>query len=378
MLNSVVLQQIISTLFLLGGAAVMAEAECPAECSCAPTLPLCPPGVSWVTDHCGCCKVCARQFNEDCSSTEPCDHIKGLRCHLGAGGDPERGLCRAEAHGLPCMFNGQVYQHGENFQPVCQHQCTCMNGVVGCMPLCPHQVPLPHWRCSRPRLARPEGGCCEKWVCDDDNSIDEEPDEPVRISPPDHQLHPNDISALLQAQPQPQHPADTRLRETVSFPVSEALLQPRCFSQTTEWTQCSTTCGMGISSRLTNNNPDCRLVKETRLCQIRNCELAFPVASKGKKCQRVVRPQEPVSITFGGCSTAERYRPRTCGGCTDGRCCTPSHSRTARLRFHCPDGDSFHNVMWIQRCHCSASCGTDSRPSSTLLSIYNDIHNFRD
>lgn len=75
-----------------------AEGECPAECSCAPSPPLCPPGDSWVTDHCGCCKVCARQFNEDCSATEPCDHIKGLRCHLGAGGDPKRGLCRGECN----------------------------------------------------------------------------------------------------------------------------------------------------------------------------------------------------------------------------------------------------------------------------------------
>lgn len=76
--------------------APQAEGECPPECSCAPSPPLCRPGVSWVIDHCGCCKICAKQFNEDCSSAEPCDHIKGLRCHLGAGGDPERGLCRGE------------------------------------------------------------------------------------------------------------------------------------------------------------------------------------------------------------------------------------------------------------------------------------------
>ncbi|KAK7933284.1 hypothetical protein WMY93_004180 [Mugilogobius chulae] len=62
-----------------------AEAECPAECSC-PSPPACARGVSLVLDHCGCCKVCAKQFNQDCSSTEPCDHIKGLRCHLGAEG----------------------------------------------------------------------------------------------------------------------------------------------------------------------------------------------------------------------------------------------------------------------------------------------------
>ena len=63
------------------------------------------------------------------------------------------------------------------------------------------------------------------------------------------------------------------LPEGLSLPKSEVLLSPRCRLQTTDWTECSTTCGMGISSRVTNNNPECRLVRETRLCQIRQCEL---------------------------------------------------------------------------------------------------------
>ncbi|XP_063345689.1 cellular communication network factor 1, like 2 [Pelmatolapia mariae] len=376
MLCPVALQRIFFTLFMLGRAAVMVDSACPAECSCPPSPPLCLPGVSHVTDDCGCCKVCARQFNEDCSTTEPCDHIKGLHCHLGAGGNPERGLCQAEAHGVPCAFNGRVYQHGEDFQPVCQHQCTCMNGVVGCMPLCPYQVPLPRWRCSKPRLAQPEGGCCEEWVCDDDNSISEELSEPT-----ESQLHPNHISPLLPVQRQNHLPAasgaDT-FREIALFPLSEVLHEPQCFPQTTEWTQCSATCGMGISSRVTNNNPDCQLVRETRLCQIQHCDLQLPITKKWKKCQRTFRPHEPVSITFGGCSTAQRYRPRTCGTCTDGRCCAPSLSRTVQLRFHCPSGDILYNVMWIQRCSCSASCGKHTYHSSTSVNLYNDIHTFRD
>lgn len=116
----------------------------------------------------------------------------------------------AEAQGLPCEFNGRVYQHSEDFQSNCQHQCTCMDGVVGCMPLCPHQVPLPDRRCSQPRLARPEGSCCDEWVCDDDNHIKEEPDELTQTSLLDNQPLPNHISALLQAQPQTWHPALTR------------------------------------------------------------------------------------------------------------------------------------------------------------------------
>ncbi|KAI9543551.1 hypothetical protein NQZ68_008598 [Dissostichus eleginoides] len=381
MLSAVTLQQIFSSLFVLGSAAVMADSGCPVQCSCPSSPQPCPAGISWVSDRCGCCKVCARQFNEDCSATQPCDHIKGLRCHLGAGGDPERGLCRAEAQGLPCEFGGRVYQHGEDFQPSCEHQCTCMDRVVGCMPLCPPQAPLSTWRCARPRLASTERGCCEEWVCDDNNHIDEEPDEPTHTSLPDSQRPPNHISALLQAPLQPWHRAATgraTFREMVSFPMSEVLPQSSCFPQTTEWTECSTTCGMGISSRVTNENQDCQLARESRLCQVRQCEPQLPVASKkGKKCQRTIRPQEPVRISFAGCSTIHRYRPRSCGTCSDGRCCTPSLSRTVRLRFHCPDVEGFYrNVMWIQRCSCTTSCGPYSAPSSPAVSIHNDIHTF--
>ncbi|XP_028312150.1 cellular communication network factor 1, like 2 [Gouania willdenowi] len=362
---------------LLHAAAAMAESECPAECSCAPTPPLCLPGVSWVSDGCGCCKVCARQFNEDCSTNEPCDHIKGLRCHLGVGGDPDRGLCRAEAYGLPCAFNGRVYQHGEDFQPICQHQCTCMNGVVGCTPLCPPQLPLPLWLCSWPRLSRADGGCCEQWVCDDNNRIAEGPDEP-RATPTVDQLHPNHIDSLLRAPTPPQQPGENAYKERLSFPVSKAALETSCIPQSSGWTLCSTTCGMGVSSQVTNHNPECQLTRETRLCQIRDCEQRPAIITKGKRCQRTVRPEEPMSITFGACSTSPRYRPRFCGGCSDRRCCTPSSSRTARLRFHCPDGDTFYNVMWIQRCSCRASCRLDDGAFSPAIDLSNDVHTFMD
>lgn len=372
MLLSLTLQRILSSLVFLCSAAALAESECPAECSCPPSPPLCPRGVSWVLDHCDCCKVCAKQFNEDCSASEPCDHIKGLRCHLGAGGDPHRGLCRAEALGLPCEFDGRMYQHGEHFQPSCQHQCTCMNRVVGCMPLCPHQVPLPSWRCSRPRLLRPEGGCCDQWVCEDDNHISEEPDGPGITTLPDALPLPNHISPLGHDQSPLRLPGGKTYNEMLSFPVSEVSLESRCFPQTSQWSQCSVSCGMGLSSRVSSHNPECQPLRETRLCQIRPCDQPPSTVKKGKKCQRTSRPLDPVSLTFAGCSTAERYRPRSCGTCVDGRCCSPSLSRTVRLRFQCPDGEDFYqNVMWIQRCKCSHHC--DSNP---LLSIYNDIHNF--
>uniref|UniRef100_W5KDB5 Cellular communication network factor 1, like 2 n=1 Tax=Astyanax mexicanus TaxID=7994 RepID=W5KDB5_ASTMX len=345
---------------------------CSGPCSCPPSPPSCPLGVSLVLDECGCCKVCAQQFNQECSPEKPCDHIKGLRCHLGAGGDPQRGLCRADAQGRPCEFGGRVFQHGEDFQLSCEHQCSCMDGVVGCMPLCPHHLPLPIWHCTNPRLHTPPGHCCQEWVCDDDNRISEDPHDSSPQSP-----HTNHISKLLEVPGGHQARGNT-FQEWLSLPVSQVPFpSSKCFPQTTEWTQCSASCGFGISSRVTNSNPRCKLVRETRLCQIRECDIT-PAVRKGKKCRRTVRPREPEQITFAGCSTVRRYRPRTCGSCVDGRCCRQSETRTVPLRFHCADGESFtRSVMLIQRCRCSKSyCSTDRDHSAPAVSLHNDIHTF--
>ncbi|XP_035291634.1 CCN family member 1-like [Anguilla anguilla] len=373
-------QECFLTLFaVLLCTSVMVEGGCPSQCSCPHSPPSCPPGISWITDGCGCCKVCARQFNQECSLRHPCDHIKGLHCHLVPGGDPDRGLCRAEAQGRPCEFNGRMYQHGEDFQPSCQHQCSCMDGVVGCMPLCPHQVPLPDWRCASPRLARPPGRCCDEWVCDDDNRISEDPAGPRGAPPPDYpRPHLNAISKELQP-PEHPHGSTAAFLEWLTPQQPHVPFPSQCFSQTTDWSECSTTCGMGVSSRVTNSNAECRLVRETRLCQIRQCDLPLtPFLRKGKKCQRTVRPREAVRITFAGCSTARRYRPRSCGSCSDGRCCTPSQARTMRLLFRCPDGESFsRDVMWIQRCQCGAgTCPSRGPAPLPSVILHNDIHTF--
>ncbi|XP_029115161.1 cellular communication network factor 1, like 2 [Scleropages formosus] len=346
------------------------DAKCPEQCSCPASPPVCPPGVSWATDACGCCRVCARQFNEDCSPNQPCDHIKGLQCQMGAGGDPERGLCRAEAQGRPCEFDGRLYQHGEDFQPSCQHRCSCMDGVIGCMPLCPHQIPLPDWHCASPRLTRPLGRCCEEWVCDDSNRIEEEAEAP----PP----HPNAISKELPLPGLSLAGSGATFQEWTSQLESQISLPSACFPQTTDWSECSATCGMGVSGRVTNSNAECRLVRESRLCQVRPCDQIEALGlKKGKKCQRTIRPKEPLRITFAGCSTARLYRPRSCGSCSDGRCCTPSLTRTARLRFLCPDGESFtRRFMWILRCRCRPGCRAERRPSGPSVNLHNDIHTF--
>ncbi|CAM4713708.1 unnamed protein product [Leuciscus chuanchicus] len=359
-------------LFVLCSSEGEGSRGCSRPCSCPRDPPSCPLGVSRVLDECGCCKVCAQQFNQQCGPDRPCDHIKGLRCHLGAGGDPRRGLCRADAQGRPCEFGGRVYQHGEDFQPDCRHQCSCMDGVLGCMPVCPQHIPVPNTHCTHPRLETPPGRCCEEWVCDHQNSIREEPSDPR----PQHTPY-NHISRLLQS---PDSSQSTRgsFQEWASVPVSLVPFPTsECFPQTTDWSECSASCGFGISSRVSNSNAQCKLVRETRLCQIRECDIT-PAMKRGKKCRRTVRSREPERITFAGCSTARRHRPRVCGMCVDGRCCQPSASRTVRLRFLCPDGENVtRNVMWIQRCRCSrSSCRAQRERSSPTVSLHNDTHTF--
>lgn len=78
----------------------------------------------------------------------------------------------AKTEGRPCEYNSRIYQNGESFQPNCKHQCTCIDGAVGCIPLCPQELSLPTLGCANPRLVKVPGKCCEKWVCDDATKLE--------------------------------------------------------------------------------------------------------------------------------------------------------------------------------------------------------------
>lgn len=78
----------------------------------------------------------------------------------------------AKSEGRPCEYNSRIYQNGESFQPNCKHQCTCIDGAVGCVPLCPQELSLPNLGCANPRLVKVAGQCCEEWVCDDGKQTD--------------------------------------------------------------------------------------------------------------------------------------------------------------------------------------------------------------
>ncbi|XP_062846955.1 CCN family member 1 isoform X2 [Trichomycterus rosablanca] len=372
------------------------KARCPKVCECTVDRPSCPPGVSLVPDGCGCCKVCAAQLNQDCYEGQPCDHHKGLECNYGNDVGSTHGICRAKLEGRSCEFNGRMYQNGEDFRAGCKHQCTCIDGAVGCVPLCPTEILLASPSCPAPRLIKVPGQCCPTVDCNGSSSV----------LPPvfKHHQPPQFIFPHLAPYPKPypkpfpklyhkKYPENALSNELMdvgkkwekprglkSTPVWKKVGRPdKCTVQTTKWTPCSRSCGMGVSSRVTNENAQCKLMKETRLCTVRPCS-SMVVPVKGRKCSRTQKSPEPVRLRYAGCRSARLYRPNYCGVCRDGRCCSPRRTRTSSVVFSCPDGERFEKaVMFIQSCKCSDECShlnEASLPPQRWL--YGDTHKFHE
>ncbi|XP_048882991.1 CCN family member 2-like [Brienomyrus brachyistius] len=318
-----------SLLLLLVPAA--AGQDCSQPCECPSETPTCPIGTSLLLDGCGCCKVCARQVGEPCSPLEPCDHHRQLYCLSTALGNSDTGVCMAR-EGQTCALGGVLYHSGESFQPSCRHQCVCMNGEIGCVPTCAVNVRLPSPACPHPRRALIPGQCCEEWVCDPVPS-----DGRLQSSLPDY-------------------------RDAPDYGLEDEGPQANCITQTTEWSVCSTTCGMGVSTRVTNDNEGCQLEKQSRVCMIRRCQAEQgATAKRGKRCQRSPKSQQVVHFQLSGCTSVRAYRPRFCGTCTDGRCCTPKDTVTGEVEFRCPEGDGFRRkMMFIKSCSCHRNCPHDN------------------
>lgn len=78
---------------------------------------------------------------------------------------------------------------------------------------------------------------------------------------------------------------------------------------------------------------------------------------KGKKCIRTPRLSKPMKFEISGCTTTKSYRPKFCGVCLDGRCCTPHRTTTLPMEFKCPDGQFMKkHMMFIKSCACHHNC----------------------
>ncbi|XP_069778329.1 CCN family member 4-like isoform X1 [Narcine bancroftii] len=318
---------------------------CHWPCQCPKRLPKCPAGVSLVLDGCECCKTCAKQLRENCTEADTCDFHRGLYCDY--SGDAPRfevGIC-ANMGGIGCELNGANYANGQSFQPNCKYKCTCVNGAIGCIPVCRQSRPPLVW-CQNPKRIKMPGKCCEQWICDESKKLRKTAPRHVSMS---------------------------------AYAGESEVWHQNCLVQITPWSTCSKSCGMGISTRISNENDQCKVVTERRLCYIRPCNVDITKHIKeGKKCLSVLKQVEPMNFTLSGCVSRRTYRPKYCGVCTDDRCCTPQKSKTIEVNFDCPDGQGFSkNMMWINSCFCNLRCKNPNDIFADLLYYpnYSEISN---
>ncbi|XP_053098698.1 CCN family member 3 isoform X2 [Hemicordylus capensis] len=301
------------------------RSRCRLPCECPADPPTCPPGVPAVLDGCACCLTCARQRGETCSELLPCDENSALYCDRGAGTQAGFGVCM-DLEGDNCVFDGIIYRSGETFQPNCKYHCTCQDGQIGCVPRCNLDLLLPGPECPFPRKIEVPKECCEKWTCDPMDNVD--------------------LGGFAMA----------AYRQEAVLGINSADSSSNCIEQTTEWSACSTSCGMGLSTRVTNKNPACEMVKQTRLCEVRPCDHA-QLVEKGRRCIRTRKSLTATHLEYKNCTSIQKYKLRHCGVCSDGRCCTPHNTKTIQVEFRCPQGNTIkYPMLSITTCVCHNNC----------------------
>ncbi|KAK2190094.1 hypothetical protein NP493_88g01029 [Ridgeia piscesae] len=281
----------------------------------------CKAGVSMLRDGCDCCYMCARQAGDMCNYKDRCDEARSLYCDFrgsGSGvGGGDWGYCRAKA-ARPCEVDGKVHKDGEEFKLNCSLLCSCQNGQYACSTLCPQELRSPSTsHCRDPQLVSVGGRCCKEWVCP----------HPQSMASPEDEF-------------QPTHSTESPVTST-------------CRRETTSWSACSVSCGMGVSVRVTNDNADCRPHKQRRLCLVRPCELDDKHFTGGR-CRHSRRQETLVNFRYDNCESVRGFRPKYCGSCRRGQCCVPHKTKTISVEFRCGGSDEpvWHRWMWVKNCKC--------------------------
>lgn len=138
-----------------------------------------------------------------------------------------------------------------------------------------------------------------------------------------------------------------------SKPVSTAIGRPRdCTLSSTPWSTCSKSCGAGMSTRYSNDNPRCRMEMEMRICKIRPCNMAFREHVRPGSCGATFRAVWEEPIKYGSCSSLASHKWHYCGTCP-GMCCRPVVEDTNWMTFICENGEMTHEkFMRIKLCRC--------------------------
>ncbi|CAK8672961.1 unnamed protein product [Clavelina lepadiformis] len=314
---------------------------CPYQCDCREEPSSCPAGVSLVMDGCNCCKVCAKQLAQQCNGDDAiCDVHRNLFCDHSASRSGDIGICRART-GRPCWHGNVRISSGSMFEPSCKTRCWCMDGAIGCIPLCPHETQLPRPdRCPNARLQPVTGQCCDQWGCDTssgditilplNNFWDEYVDVKSGDAPSENLLpevgngvrdgviyeddvgeNADDLLDYQMTQTMNFNP-ELNLEESwhqnnflpgdifVHRHAAKVALERRrnCQAKSSQWSPCSKNCGLGVSARVSNNNGRCELARETRLCEFKPCnDLRYLPKVSGKTLERNLNFPRNLTLT---------------------------------------------------------------------------------
>uniref|UniRef100_A0A8C8LSA0 Cellular communication network factor 6 n=1 Tax=Oncorhynchus tshawytscha TaxID=74940 RepID=A0A8C8LSA0_ONCTS len=276
---------------------------CQWPCKCR-VKPQCAPGFSSVLDSCGCCKSCAQQIREACNERDICDPHKGMYCNFSKDQlRYEAGVC-AYLMAVGCDLNGVHYENGEAFQPRSMYKCTCT--IVYTLAFIP-------------------------WPA-------------VLLGP-----------APLRSNTSRKHQQDTTYMAAMDPPL---VWMKNCLIQTTPWSPCSKTCGLGISVRVNNDNGKCEMRKDRCLSLLQPCEKSIMKnMQRGKRCKSKFQAKKAEKLTLSGCSITRSVEPTYCGICTDKRCCVHNKSKMVSVNFKCNGGSNVRwKMQWITSCVCQSMC----------------------